>query len=211
MPWTAIIVFLFYSFLLGLIDGELKQYSLIMLDEAHERSISTDVLFGLMKKVVQKRPDLKLIVTSATLDAVKFSEYFFQVRTAKSCAVTSRYISVWFVDFLWPSFSFSLVPYWEMKSESVATLFPSGPHFHDTWPDLSRRDLVHARTGNGLSRRFPNHCHANPSDGTAWRYFGFSHWWVVENGDRAIIRISLHPIFYNNCNRFWNFSIDMWI
>merc|ERR1719204_2181956 len=61
-----------------LIDGELKQYSLIMLDEAHERSISTDVLFGLMKKVVQKRPDLKLIVTSATLDAVKFSEYFFQ-------------------------------------------------------------------------------------------------------------------------------------
>ena len=67
------------SYELGLIDGELKQYSLIMLDEAHERSISTDVLFGLMKKVVQKRPDLKLIVTSATLDAVKFSEYFFQV------------------------------------------------------------------------------------------------------------------------------------
>ena len=69
-----------YAIYTGLIDGELKQYSLIMLDEAHERSISTDVLFGLMKKVVQKRPDLKLIVTSATLDAVKFSEYFFQVR-----------------------------------------------------------------------------------------------------------------------------------
>ena len=69
-----------YAIHTGLIDGELKQYSLIMLDEAHERSISTDVLFGLMKKVVQKRPDLKLIVTSATLDAVKFSEYFFQVR-----------------------------------------------------------------------------------------------------------------------------------
>ncbi|XP_035688059.1 ATP-dependent RNA helicase DHX8-like [Branchiostoma floridae] len=61
-----------------LIDGDLTQYSVIMLDEAHERTISTDVLFGLMKKAVHKRPDLKLIVTSATLDAVKFSQYFFE-------------------------------------------------------------------------------------------------------------------------------------
>lgn len=60
-----------------LIDPDMKQYSIIMLDEAHERSISTDVLFGLMKKAVMKRKDLKLIVTSATLDSVKFSEYFF--------------------------------------------------------------------------------------------------------------------------------------
>jgi len=61
-----------------LIDDELSSYSLIMLDEAHERTISTDVLFGLMKKAVKSRPDLKLIVTSATLDAVKFSTYFFE-------------------------------------------------------------------------------------------------------------------------------------
>ena len=58
-----------------LIDSNLSQYSLIMLDEAHERTIHTDVLFGLMKKAVKKRPDLKLIVT---LDAVKFSTYFFE-------------------------------------------------------------------------------------------------------------------------------------
>ena len=61
-----------------LIDPHLKQYAIIMLDEAHERTIHTDVLFGLMKKAVKKRPDLKLIVTSATLDAVKFSTYFFE-------------------------------------------------------------------------------------------------------------------------------------
>lgn len=61
-----------------LVDLDLKSYSVIMLDEAHERTIHTDVLFGLLKQAVKKRPELKLIVTSATLDAVKFSQYFFE-------------------------------------------------------------------------------------------------------------------------------------
>ncbi|KFB48712.1 hypothetical protein ZHAS_00016714 [Anopheles sinensis] len=61
-----------------LVDFDLKSYSVIMLDEAHERTIHTDVMFGLLKQAVQKRPELKLIVTSATLDAVKFSQYFFE-------------------------------------------------------------------------------------------------------------------------------------
>lgn len=61
-----------------LMDLDLKMYSVIMLDEAHERTIHTDVLFGLLKQAVGRRPELKLIVTSATLDAVKFSQYFFE-------------------------------------------------------------------------------------------------------------------------------------
>ncbi|KAJ9138456.1 Helicase associated domain-containing protein [Pleurostoma richardsiae] len=59
-----------------LMDPDLKRYSVIMLDEAHERTINTDVLFALLKKTVKRRPDLKVIVTSATLDADKFSDYF---------------------------------------------------------------------------------------------------------------------------------------
>lgn len=60
-----------------LADNDLKRYSALMLDEAHERTIHTDVLFGLLKDLCRRRPDLKIIVTSATLDAEKFSNYFF--------------------------------------------------------------------------------------------------------------------------------------
>ncbi|KAK4098539.1 P-loop containing nucleoside triphosphate hydrolase protein [Parathielavia hyrcaniae] len=57
-------------------DPDLKKYSVIILDEAHERTIATDVLFALLKRTLKKRPDIKVISTSATLDAEKFSSYF---------------------------------------------------------------------------------------------------------------------------------------
>jgi len=59
-----------------LMNSELDRYSVLILDEAHERTIHTDVLFCLLKQICARRRDMKLIVTSATLDAVKFSEYF---------------------------------------------------------------------------------------------------------------------------------------
>ena len=59
-----------------LTNPDLGNYSAIMIDEAHERTLSTDILFGLVKDIARFRPDLKLIISSATLDAEKFSEFF---------------------------------------------------------------------------------------------------------------------------------------
>ncbi|CAN8065037.1 unnamed protein product [Agarophyton chilense] len=57
-------------------DHDLSQYSVIILDEAHERTLSTDVLMGLIKSVIKRRNDLKVIIMSATLNAEQFQTYF---------------------------------------------------------------------------------------------------------------------------------------
>ena len=65
----------------SLMDHDLDQYSVIIMDEAHERALNTDVLFGILKQVARRRSDIKLVITSATMDADKFSRFFGGVPT----------------------------------------------------------------------------------------------------------------------------------
>ena len=68
-------------------DRFLSQYEVIIIDEAHERSLNIDFLLGLLKRLLKKRPDLKVIITSATIDVAKFSEHF---NTAPIIEVSGR-------------------------------------------------------------------------------------------------------------------------
>ena len=60
----------------ALVDPLLSRYSIVMVDEAHERSFSTDVLLGVLKKIMKRRPELRIIVSSATLQAEEFLQFF---------------------------------------------------------------------------------------------------------------------------------------
>ncbi|TGJ82270.1 hypothetical protein E0Z10_g6488 [Xylaria hypoxylon] len=57
-------------------ERDLDRYSCVIMDEAHERALNTDVLLGLFNKILQRRRDLKLIVTSATMNSRRFSDFF---------------------------------------------------------------------------------------------------------------------------------------
>ncbi len=57
-------------------DRELRQYDTLIIDEAHERSLNIDFLLGYVKQLLPRRTDLKLVITSATIDAERFSKHF---------------------------------------------------------------------------------------------------------------------------------------
>ncbi|KAF9269099.1 P-loop containing nucleoside triphosphate hydrolase protein [Marasmius fiardii PR-910] len=77
-PGTTFLKYLTDGILLreAMFDPNLDQYSTVIIDEAHERTLATDIVMGLLKEIAKRRADLKIIIMSATLDAVKFQKYF---------------------------------------------------------------------------------------------------------------------------------------
>ena len=71
-------------------DRMLRRYDTLIIDEAHERSLNIDFILGYLKQLLPKRPDLKVIVTSATIDTERFAQHFTDaegntVTTVKAC------------------------------------------------------------------------------------------------------------------------------
>ncbi|KAL3848156.1 hypothetical protein ACJMK2_019033 [Sinanodonta woodiana] len=79
-------------------DNELKNFSCIIIDEAHERSIFTDLLLGMIKSALRKRPDLKVIITSATINPDVFVSYF---GGAEKCPVVRVSGRTYPVEVIW--------------------------------------------------------------------------------------------------------------
>ena len=77
-------------------DRLLKQYDTLIIDEAHERSLNIDFLLGYLQRLLPQRPDLKLIITSATIDVESFSRYFDDAQvievSGRSYAIETHYL-----------------------------------------------------------------------------------------------------------------------
>ena len=71
-------------------DPLLKAYDTIIIDEAHERSLNIDFLLGYLREILPRRPDLKVIVTSATIDADRFAQHFALRARARRRSSTCR-------------------------------------------------------------------------------------------------------------------------
>ncbi|ORY39867.1 putative ATP-dependent RNA helicase DHX35 [Rhizoclosmatium globosum] len=79
----------------ALLDPLLSKYSVVMIDEAHERSLYTDIMLGILKKIMKKRAELRVIISSATLDAQVFKEFFnFNPTPSDTSKDTSIIVSI---------------------------------------------------------------------------------------------------------------------
>ncbi|MCR5443847.1 MAG: DEAD/DEAH box helicase, partial [Sphaerochaetaceae bacterium] len=79
-------------------DPLLSRYSVIMVDEAHERSLNIDFILGLLKQIIAQRPELKVIISSATLNTKVFAKYFSNPATKQNAPVISIKARVYDVE-----------------------------------------------------------------------------------------------------------------
>lgn len=121
-------------------DPLLSRYSVVMVDEAHERSINTDILLGLLKKIQLRRKDLRLIISSATVDASEFQKFFNDNRETLKSERKSNWINPKLDDCaailsvegrLWPvECFFTEIPVSNYLAHAVETVF----EVHKTYP-----------------------------------------------------------------------------
>eukprot|EP00924_Labyrinthula_sp_SR-Ha-C_P010820 maker-scaffold_35-snap-gene-2.97-mRNA-1 protein AED:0.20 eAED:0.20 QI:0/0/0/1/1/1/2/0/914 len=76
------------------LDGDLEGVTTVFIDEAHERSLDSDFLLVILKELVRKRPDLKVVVMSATLDSTNFKEYFNEFDRVAELGIEGRMFPV---------------------------------------------------------------------------------------------------------------------
>lgn len=132
-----------------MMDPLLSSYSVIMIDEAHERSVASDLLVALVKKLLQKRKDLRLIISSASVDALAFKEYYK--------GVAEGGVGILSVE---------------------GRMFPVGTCFgcDHNHSNLKVRNLILGRALSRLRPRCFRDGRVDKYDGSiAWRYSGFPH------------------------------------
>ncbi|MEY8673086.1 ATP-dependent RNA helicase HrpA [Francisella philomiragia] len=125
-------------------DKFLSQYEVIIIDEAHERSLNIDFLLGCIKKILSYRPDLKVIITSATIDHQKFIDYF---QNAKDITISGRTYPVeirYQNDDDFEEFSLQeriLYALDELGRGDVLVFLPTERDIHETLAYLNKQDL----------------------------------------------------------------------
>jgi ATP-dependent helicase HrpA len=138
-------------------DPLLRAYDTIIIDEAHERSLNIDFLLGYLRQLLPRRPDLKLIVTSATIDAERFASHFASARgPAPVITVSGRLFPV---ELRWRPYQESrefdldnaiadaVDELWREGAGDILVFLPGEREIRETADHLRRHLLQHARGG----------------------------------------------------------------
>jgi HrpA-like RNA helicase len=145
-------------------DRFLDQYDTIIIDEAHERSLNIDFLLGYLKRLLPRRRDLKLIITSATIDAARFSEHFTDPQTDEPAPIIEVSGRTYPVDVLYRPL--------QAEGDRTATIWicrTRSCRRWTNWPHRPRRHPDFPADGTGHPGDGTRHCAATRSPATAAR------------------------------------------